>query len=206
MPNRVLKKSQDVNKKGANKYEAVRTEKMTTGLNESNNPTDQLRVRVMTEYFSMIEELLLVADQRMTLITNNFSPQVWKNVVKLIRNRFKVKALQFADNADNLEAIFVNGHSDPMYCGEDTLFNLFSLFSIFDYQNTKKLQQGSLQKEKKIDKVLSVLEKLQNTTKLNTNQVGQEPIVGFMKDFKKIIGSVRGIDFKSKNKIVIHSD
>ena len=184
------------------RQESAKIDKFASFLNESHNQTDQLRVRVMTEYFSMIEELLLVADYKMALLTNNFCPQIWKNVVKPIRNRFKVKALQLADNADSLEGLFVNSHADPLYCGEDTIFNLLSLYSIFDYPNAKVTQRAVF-KEKKLDRVLSVIEKLQTWGRVSKSPYQQEPIVGFLKEFKRISGSVRGIDFKSKNKIVL---
>ena len=186
---------------GPHQESIIKGDKLVGLLNESQNQADQLRARVMTEYFSMIEELLLVADQKLTLLSNNFSPQIWKNVVKLIKNRFKVKTLQLSDNLDSLESLFVKGYTEPLYCSEDTVINLFNLYSIFEYETLKTIKK-SFFKERKLERVLSVIEKLQRSTLFKKIPYEQEPIIGYIKEYKKISGSVRGVDFKSKNKIV----
>lgn len=180
----------------------VKVDRLNSILNGSiNNEQDTLSSRVMSEYFLMIEELILVADQKLELMLNNFSPQIWKSVVKRISNRIKTKKLQFIDSSDSLESIFTRNCSDPVYCGEETIINLINLCSLFDY-SVRKQNEREYFKEKKLDRILAVVEKLEKSIKVSKSPSEQNPIVGYIKDIKKVTGSVRGIDFKSKNKTV----
>lgn len=181
--------------------ETLKLEGFNSLLNETDKVQDALRSRIMSEYFSMIEDFILVADHKLSLMLNNFSPQIWKSVIKKIKNRMKFKELQFADCNDGLESLFTKSYVEPIYCGEDTIINMINLYKVFDY-SARKVKDIEYFKDKKLDKILLVLEKLEKTTKISLNPNEQNPIVGYIKDIKKVTGSVRGIDFKSKNKIV----
>ena len=164
---------------------------------------DLLKSQVISEYFSMIEELILVADQRLNLMLSNFSPDIWKNVTKPIRDRFIVKQLQLADISDPLEGIFSRNILEPIYCGEDTIINLIALYKVFDF-GSRKVEEKEYFREKRLDRILTMIEKMDVTTKFGKSPSEQVPIVGLIKNTKKVTGSVRGIDYKSKNKIVIY--
>lgn len=170
---------------------------------ESDLNRDSLKSQVITEYFSMIEELILVADQQLNLMLSNFSPDIWKNVTKPIRERFKVKQLQLADISDPLEGIFSRNMLEPIYCGEDTIVNLIALYKVFEF-GSRKVEEKEYFREKRLDRILTMIEKLDVTTKIGKSPSEQVPIVGLIKNTKKVTGSVRGIDYKSKNKIVIY--
>lgn len=182
--------------------DTLKLEGFNSLLNETDKVQDAaLRSRIMSEYFSMIEDFILVADHKLSLMLNNFSPQIWKSVIKKIKNIMKFKELQFADFSDGLESLFTKNYVEPIYCGEDTIINMINLYKVFDY-SARKVKDIEYFKDRKLDKILSVLEKLEKTTKISLNPNEQNPIVGYIKDIKKVTGSVRGIDFKSKNKIV----
>ena len=72
--------------------DTLKLEGFNSLLNETDKVQDAaLRSRIMSEYFSMIEDFILVADHKLSLMLNNFSPQIWKSVIKKIKNIMKFK-------------------------------------------------------------------------------------------------------------------
>ena len=178
-----------------------RIDKISCIMPELDRQTEVLIDRVIAEYFNMVDEFLLIADQKLFLLTNNYSHSLLKSVIRPIRNRLLVKNLQISSSGDNLDSLFTKYCAEPLYCTDDTILNLISLYAVFDYSSAKSDTREHF-KKKKIDKILQVLDKLNRRSRLESSPTRVDPILGLIRESKTIMGSVKGIDYRSKIKSV----
>jgi signal transduction histidine kinase/CheY-like chemotaxis protein len=135
-------------------------------LETSVMPIENIKLRVFAEYFSMIDELVLVADKRLNVINSNHSPRNANFVVNRIRKRFNIT--NFTKPGATLDQLFRYLPADQLQCGNDTVSSLVTLFSSFDYKKNKLiLEKMEGYKKARIDSILQVIESLQTGIKLS---------------------------------------
>jgi len=166
-------------------------------LNESYHVGEAIKIHIFTEYFNMMEELLLVADSKLNIIANNYSYKLYEKVVKKLHKRFIMTNLQQTDKELSLQDMFEELPNDSLQCGEETINYLISVYQTFDFANTK-VSRAEYYRRKKIDQILNLIENLETGVKISKRQEESHT----MKTNKKVTGlrsSVRAINLSGNS-------
>ena len=141
-------------------------------LAESNfMSTETIKAKVFTEYFSMIDDLVLVADMQFNIISNNYSPKIVESVIKkfnMQKKRVNIENLIAPVGTIHLDECFRFVENEMIKCSEETIMNLIDIYSVLNYKQ-KKYNPEDVQrfKELKIESILKKIEILDNGIKIS---------------------------------------
>ena len=128
--------------------------------------TENIKLRVFAEYFSMIDDLVLVADKQFNIIANNHTSRNVNFIVSRLKRRFNQEFL--SKPGATLDQLFQELPNDQLQCLNETVTSLLNIFSIFDYKKNKtdpiKLESY---REDKIDRILKVLDRFDTRLRIS---------------------------------------
>lgn len=151
----------------------------SVNLHGMSNIAEQTKVRVFSEYLSMIEDLVLVVDKYFNLIANNYNSKTAGSVINKLKKR--VDRVQLSRPGALLTDLFChleNDHTDHIKCNPDTVNSLITLYTCMEYKKYKMDPEKKSEYEaKKIDKILNTIEMLENGIKLSSKLSKGQPKV-----------------------------
>jgi hypothetical protein len=165
-------------------------------------PAEVIKARVFTEYFSMIDDLVIVADMKLRIVSSNFSAKIIENVVsKFNKYRKRINMHNLRDNGGpiNLEDCFTFSESDQISCNEETVMNLIDIYTVLGYKLKKHVPEEMKRfKDAKIDRILRFIESLESGIKISKKEEEHAQSSHFRK-ISKLKSSMRAINIKKSN-------
>lgn len=163
---------------------------------------ETIKAKVFTEYFSMIDDLVIVADMKLKIISNNYSAKIIENVIRKFnkhKKRINMQNLKPDSGNANLECCFNMLEKDQIRCNEETVMNLIDIYTVLNYK-TKKLSEEEMKKfqDAKVDKILRIIEGLESGIKISKREEDEEKSTNFKK-ISKMKSSMRAINIKKSN-------
>ena len=157
-----------------------------------------IQARVFAEYFSMIDDLVIVADMKLKIISNNFSAKILQNVInKFNKNQKRINMHNLkAEGTDvYLDHCFLFTESDQIRCNEETAMNLIDI-----YTKLKKHHPDGIKrfKDSKLERILRCIESLERGIKISKREEEKDQSSHFRK-ISKLKSSMRAINIKKSN-------
>ena len=176
-------------------------------LNQKDMSPDMVKARVFTEYFSMIDDLVIVTDMKLQIVSNNFSAKIVENVISKFnkhKKRLDMHAIQSETGPVQLDQCFKFFEKDQIRCNEDTLKNLIDICTVLNYKKKKHNPEDMKRfKEVKIDRILRLIENLENGIKISKRQEDSGNNPNHFKKITKLKSSMRAINIKKSYLTVI---
>ena len=170
--------------------------------------TETIKAKVFTEYFSMIDDLVLVADMKLNIISNNYLPKIVESVIKkfnMQKKRVNIENLIAPVGTIHLDECFRFVENEMIKCSEETIMNLIDIYSVLNYKQ-KKYNPEDVQrfKELKIESILKKIEILDNGIKISNKQ--EENVQNSLSNsVSKLRSSMKAINVKNSNLTVTYS-
>lgn len=166
--------------------------------------TENIKVRVFAEYFSMIEDLVLVADKKFNLIANNHTSRNVNTIVTRIKKRFNQHYL--SKSGSTLDQIFQELPNDQLQCMTNTVSSLLNIYTMFDYKKNKFDPFKIIEfREAKIERILKVLERFDNGVRISNKQdqnANKETKHKTLKKLHRLKSSMRALPINKDNVVV----
>ena len=163
---------------------------------------EKVKARVFTEYFSMIDDWVIVADMKLNIISNNYSAKIVDNVISKFnkqKKRINVQNLNGLSPGVTLDGCFKFVDREQIRCTEETIMNLVDIYTMLDFKN-KKLNNEDMQRfqDKKIVGILKSIENISKGIKISNKQEENSQSSKFKK-VNKMKSSMRAINIKNSN-------
>ena len=172
---------------------------MDTSYNSNLRPAAQTTAKLLIEYFSMVDELILVANSQMKVIASNFSERIMDNVVSKMASRFAIENMVEGKEGNfEMENMFREMKKDMMFCGNETYGNLIKIFEIFNYEETKQKKKEKY-KKKKIDRILKYISNLKEENRISDSK---EPRLRLKNAANHVMSSLQAADLTRDNLMV----
>lgn len=175
--------------------------------NSNDMSPEVVKARVFAEYFSMIDDLVIVADMKLRIISNNFSAKIIENVINKFnkhKKRINMHNLKADGGATNLDDCFNYSDVDQFRCNEQTVMNLIDIYTVLNYKLKKHIPEEMKRfKEAKIDRILRFIESLESGIKISKREEEQAT---HLRKISKLKSSMRAINIKKSNLTVRVSD
>ena len=159
--------------------------------------------KMLIEYFSMVDELILVANCQMKVIGNNFSEKIMGTVVSKMPKRFDIEALQEGkDKVLDLEAMFQELESDSCFCGLETCSNLIRIQEDLLNDSPRESRTPSREdflKSRKVDGIIKSISMLREEMK---KAEAKEPRLELINKTNKVLSSLQAADLSRDNLVV----
>lgn len=163
---------------------------------------ETIKARVFTEYFSMIDDWVIVADMKLNIVSNNYSAKIVDNVVnKFNKQKKRINVQNLTGNNPNitLDECFKFVEREQIRCTEETIMNLIDIYSMLNYKQKKhSSEEVEKFKENKILPILKYIENLDSGIKISNKQEENVHSSGFKK-VSKLKSSMRAINIKNSN-------
>lgn len=164
---------------------------------------EPIKSRVFSEYFSMIADLVLVADVKFTIIHNNYSHKIRESLInKLNKQQTRFNMLNIMETNPSrhikLDQCFNAVEREQLQCGEETINNLIKIFNVIGYRSKKHVEEEMNRfRDSQLLGILKTIEDLENNIKSSNNQSKKSTSSRFNNPNKsKIKSSVRTIYVK----------
>lgn len=163
---------------------------------------EKIKARVFTEYFSMIDDWVIVADMKLNIISNNYSAKIVDNVISKFnkqKKRINFQNLNGLGPGVTLDGCFKFVDREQIRCTEETIMNLVDIYTTLDFRN-KKLNKEDMQRfqDKKIVGILKSIENISKGIKISNKQEESSQSSKF-KMINKMKSSMRAINIKNSN-------
>ena len=178
------------------------SKEMTRSQADSLVHAEKVKARVFTEYFSMIDDWVIVADMKLNIISNNYSAKIVDNVISKFnkqKKRINVQNLNGLSPGVTLDGCFKFVDREQIRCTEETIMNLVDIYTMLDFKN-KKLNNEDMQRfqDKKIVGILKSIENISKGIKISNKQEENSQSSKFKK-VNKMKSSMRAINIKNSN-------
>lgn len=180
--------------KGGNQKEQFRLERYGSFLNDSDPNNDAIKMRLYSEYFSIIEDLVVISDSDFHIIMSNFNNEICRRVIKKMPRIFSSSFVQSPESITNLGECFYENYEGSMNVPEETVHNLISLAAVFDLKEECESQSKlAMLESKKILKCLKAISRLDHGVRKSKED--EMPSNSFGKGHeKKFRSSLRAIN------------
>lgn len=166
---------------------------------------ESVKARVFSEYFSMIDDWVMVADKRLNIISNNYSAKIVDNVINRFntdKKRINTQNLLPGNEALTLDECFKFVEKEQMRCSKETVMNLIDIYGVLGFKQKKYVQEEIEKfKEANVFSILKKLEVLDSGIKLS-NQQEEHAEKSVLKKINMLKSSMRAIYVKNSNLIV----
>lgn len=129
---------------------------------------DPLKFQVFSEYLKLIDELVLISDEDLNIVLNNFSKHLFEKVCKPIHEKLSHTDYEAISSCLFLGNLFKQEDNKGLQCNEETLMNLITIAEHFEASPVAYQKKSFIEGEPKMDynRVSSILKEIRNMEKI----------------------------------------